>query len=291
MKHQRNLKLHWNHSHKILLDIKNRQKRCCVVRYNTTGEYNMEKKNIETFIKKYNLNGTIEGVVWSAVNNNADLSVTAMTSDKKLYTSVQYTKAAFFNGVDIGVLDTTKFKKMLSPLSDNIALSLDIDENDKTRVRQIIAEDGKISVNYVTAGVDAVDGVPSMKNIPPFTVEISLTPEFIDAFSTSFSGVDDKDALFTLIMSKKKQKLEMVLGYKQKNLSDRIALEVTATAGKDTVKNPISFNAKHLKEILAANSEVKDPVLNVSELGLAGITFNDGDFKSQYYLVKTEVED
>ena len=143
----------------------------------------------------------------------------------------------------------------------------------------------------MTGGVDGVDGIPSMKNVPPFTVEINLTPEFIDTFSTSFSGVDDKDALFTLIMSKRKQKLEMVLGYKQKNLSDRIALEVNAVAGKDTVSKPISFNAKHLKEILAANSEVSNPVLNVSELGLSGISFSSGDFKSKYYLVETEVED
>jgi hypothetical protein len=258
----------------------------------------MEKKNIETFIKKYNLGGTIEGVIWSS-NADKDLSVTAMTSDRKLYTSVQLEKSSFFDGVEIGILDTSKLKRLLAPLADNISLSLDIDENDKTRVRQIIADDGKINVNFVAAGVDAVDGVPSMKNIPPFTVEIVLTPEFVDVFNKSFSGVDDKDALFTLIMSKKKQKLEMVLGYKQKNLSDRIAIEVTASAGKDTVKNPISFNAKHLKEILAANSEVNDPtaatvshpILSVSEAGLAGIGFNNGGFKSQYYLVKTEVED
>ena len=83
----------------------------------------------------------------------------------------------------------------------------------------------------------------------------------------------------------------MVLGYKQKNLSDRIAMEVTATAGKDIVKNPISFSAKHLKEILSANGEVNNPVLNVSEAGLASIAFNDSGFKSQYYLVKIDVED
>ena len=71
--------------HKIILDIKNRQILSCVLRYSTTGEYNMEKKNIETFIKKYNLNGILEGVIWTA-NGNNDLSVTAMTSDKKLYT-------------------------------------------------------------------------------------------------------------------------------------------------------------------------------------------------------------
>lgn len=173
----------------------------------------MEKKHIETFIKKYNLGGTIEGVIWT--NNNGDLSVTAMTSNRKLYTSVQLEKAAsFFNNVEIGILDTDKLKRMLAPLSDNVALTLDVDENDNTRVRQLIAEDGKIQVNYNAAALDAIDPVPTMKNIPPFTVEVIFTPSFIDAYNKSFSGIDDKDALFTLVMSKKKQKLEMVLGYK-----------------------------------------------------------------------------
>lgn len=249
----------------------------------------MEKKHIETFIKKYNLNGAIEGVLWQNDNNN--LSVTAMTSDRKLFASVQLEKAAsFFTGVEIGIQDTNKLKKMLGVLSDNVALSLDVDENDATRVRQIIAEDGKNTVNFTTAAKDVIDPVPKMKNVPPFDVEITFSPEFIDTFSKAFSAVADDQALFTLIMSKKKQKLELVLGYKQ-NLSDRIALEVAATAGKDTVKNPISFNAKHLKDILAANSEVANPVLNVSEAGLANINFVDSGFTSKYYLVKIDVED
>jgi len=250
----------------------------------------MEKKNIETFIKKYHLGGSIEGVLWK--NENDDLSVTAMTSDRKLFASIQLEKAAtFFKDVVIGIPDTNKLKRMLVPLSDNIAVSLDIDENDKTRVRQLLIEDGKLDVNYVAAGADVIDPPPTMKSVPPFTVEIVLTPEFINQFNGSFSAAEDKDALFTLVMSKKRQKLDMVVGYKQKNLSDRIAISLTTNTGKDTVKAPISFNAKHLKEIIAANSEVANPVLSVSEAGLASISFAADGFKSQYYLVKIDVED
>ena len=249
----------------------------------------MEKKHIETFIKKYNLGGAIEGVMWQ--NDNSNLSVAAMTSDRKLFAAVQFEKGAgWFSGAEIGVQDTTKFKKMLNPLSDNISLSLDVDENDATRVRQIIAEDGKITMNFNVAGKDVIDPVPKIKTIPTFEVEVTLNPEFVETFTKSFSAVADDQALFTLIMSKKKHKLELVLGYKQ-NLSDRIAIELSATTGKDAVKNPISFNAKHLKEILSANSEVLNPVLSVSEAGLASINFDDNGFKSQYYLVKIDVED
>ena len=76
----------------------------------------MEKKHIETFIKKYNLGGAIEGVLWQ--NDNDNLSVTAMTSDRKLFASVQLEKAAsFFKDVEIGIQDTSKLKKMLGVLS------------------------------------------------------------------------------------------------------------------------------------------------------------------------------
>jgi hypothetical protein len=250
----------------------------------------MEKKHIETFIKKYNLGGLIEGVRWN--NDSDNLVATAMTSDRKLFASVVWDKAAtFFKDIEIGIQDTTKLKRMLAPLSENVAVSLDIDENDKTRVRQVIVDDGKNIINYQAAQVGVLDSVPKMKNIPTFDVEITLSPEFIDAYNKSFAALGDDAALFTLIMSPKKKKLEMVLGYKQ-NLSDRISLEVVLPVpGKATVKNPISFNAKHLKEVLSANSEVKNPVLNIAEAGLASISFANDGFNSQYYMIKIDVED
>lgn len=250
----------------------------------------MEKKKLESFIKKYNLGGTIDSVIWK--NDKSDLTVTAMTSDKKLFASVQLEGAAagFIDGVEVGIMTTERLKKMLSPLSDNITLSLDIDDDDSTRVRQILADDGDLDLCYVTSEPSVIDGVPSIKNIPPWDVEINLTPEFVNSFNKSFSSLSDDGTLFTLIMSKKKQVLELVLGYKQ-NLSDRIAMKISTVAGKDTVKNPISFTAKNLKEILSANSDVENPTLKVSEAGLASISFDNDGFKSQYYLVKVDVED
>ena len=253
----------------------------------------MEKQKIETFIKKYSLGGTINSVIWR--NNNDDLVVTAMTPDKKLFASVQLEKAAsgFIEGQDVGVLTTDRWKKMLSLLEDNVSLTLDVDDKDKTRVRKIYADDGKMQMEYVTSEPSAIDPVPSMKNVPPFDVEIKLTPEFIDKFTKAFSVLGDDGALFTVVMSKKNKKLDVVFGYKSTGNSDRIALSdyVTATAGKDTIKNPISFTAKSLKEILSANGDVEDATLQICEAGLAGVSFKKDGIMSQYYLVKVDVED
>jgi len=253
----------------------------------------MEKQKIETFIKKYTLGGTINSVIWRNVGD--DLAVTAMTSDKKLFASVQLEKAAtgFISGQDVGILTTDRLKKMLSLMGETVALTLDVDDKDNTRARKVLVDDGKMLVDYVTSEPSAIDPVPSMKNIPPFDVEIKLTPEFNDKFAKAFSALGDDGALFTVVMSKKTRKLDVVFGYKSTGNSDRIALGeyVTTNTGKDTIKNPISFTAKSLKEILSANSDCDDSVLQICDAGLAGVAFNKDGIKSQYYLVKVDVED
>lgn len=250
----------------------------------------MDKKQIETFIKKYNLGGIIEGVLWT--NSNDNLKTTAMTSDKKLFASVEFKNgASFFKDVEIGVSNTQKLKKQMAVLDDNISLRLSIDPGDSSRVIELIGEDTNTNFNHVVAQKDVIEAAPVLKTIPPYTAEIVINAKFVEIFSKAFAAIGDDAALFTLIMSKKKQKLELVLGYKQQ-LSDRIAIGVETIAGKDTVSKPISFSAKHFKEILSANSDATDnATLSVSEAGLASVKFDQGDFKSQYYMVKIEVED
>ena len=250
----------------------------------------MEKKKIETFIKKYSLDGTIESVVW--MNDNNDLHTRAMTSDKKLFSSVRFDGGAsnfIDKGQELVILATDKLEKMISVLGDNVSLTLDVDEKDKNRILQLIVDDGSNQIFYVASEPTAIDAVPSMKNIPPFEVELNMTPAFITSFNKSYFSLSDDATLFTLLMNKKK-KLELVMGYKQ-NLSDRVVLSVDVVPGKDTITNPINFTAKNLKSILSSNSEVENSVLKVSSAGLASIGFDKDGFKSQYYMVKVDVED
>lgn len=248
----------------------------------------MEKKQIETFIRKYNLGGTLEQVRW--LSENGSLNVTALTSDKKFLTSVTLKKFEGFGDAEVGILETTRLKQMLEALSDNVEFTLNHDAEDTTRIISMTVGDTKTEVQYVAADLDVLPKRPKTKSIPDYNVEIKLTDEFVNKFMKAKSALPDVD-LFTLIMSKKKKKLEMVLGYSENVNNNRIALEVDAEDGKNSVKEPISFNAKILKEILIANKEVKDPVLKVSEDGLTFLEFDQDGFTSQYYLIKIDVED
>ena len=83
----------------------------------------------------------------------------------------------------------------------------------------------------------------------------------------------------------------MVLGYSSNINNNRIVLQVTPEVGKESVKEPISFSANALKEILSANSECVDPILKISEQGLAFIEFQKDGFNAQYYMIKIDLED
>jgi hypothetical protein len=146
-------------------------------------------------------------------------------------------------------------------------------------------------VQFVAVNPDEIDSVPSMKNIPTFNAEIKLTDEFVRWFFGAYTAHKDPDALFTVVMSKRTNKLEIVLGYRGQLLSDRLSFQPDTVDNKDTVKAPLYFSARSLKEILGANSESKDPILKVADVGLASIAFSQDDLDSEYYLVQIDVED
>lgn len=246
----------------------------------------MDKKAINTFIRKYHLNGTLEQVRWLA--KNGQLNVTAITSDKKFLTSVTLDKFDGFEDAEVGILETSRLKQMMTAIGDNVTFTLNKDDED--RVTSMVLSDDKTEVQYVAADLDVLPARPKTKSLPDYGVEIKLTETFIDKFLKAKAALPEVD-LFTLVMSKKKGKMEMVLGYSDNINNNRIALEVDAEDGKDKVKAPISFNAKILKEIIAANDECKCPILKVSEDGLAFLEITQDSYTSQYYLVKIDVED
>ena len=248
----------------------------------------MKKDTIQRFIKKYYLNGIIDSAVW--VKEPGILKVTAMTSDKKLFADV---KLKNFDGLDdakFGILTTKRLLALLKTIpSDDI--SMDIVENAKGDVAAVGFSAEKYKVQYVASDLNVIDPVPSMKHIPAFTVAIKMEEAFIDWFKSAYNAMGDSGSLFTVVKSNQSGKLEVVIGYKSKGYSDRLHYQPITVENKNTIKAPVSFTAKHLAEVLKANPEFKDPILNVCEAGLASISFSEVDLDSQYYLVKVEVED
>jgi len=246
----------------------------------------MNKKTIETFIKKYSLNGVIESVKWVVDSKNKTLTTNAITEEKNVLIDVKMEDfTSIDEDIEIGIYETSKLVKMLSVLSDEMTISINKKDDE---IKSLGLSDTTTDVQFVTADLSVIPSSPALKKLPDFGVEISMDEEFVNKFIKAKSALPEVDT-FTLKMNKK-NKLEMVIGYSELN-SNRITLSLTTADGKNVVTKNISFNAKYLKEILTSNSDCPNAKLMVSDAGISKIEFSNDSFRSTYYMVEVKSAD
>ena len=234
----------------------------------------MEKQSLNRFVSKYNLAGLVESVKWES--KDGSLATSFISDDKSVLGTVTMNE---FNNSDseFGVYDTTKLTKMLSVLGNDVDFSIsDIDGKPVS----LKFKDSSTSVNYMLADLSVIPNVPDLKQLPNFNVKIDLDETFINKFIRAKGALPDENT-FTLVC--KDGKSQIVLGHSNIN-TNRITIDVDADCEGNV--DPISFSATYLKEILVANKEATDAVLNISSDGLSHIHFEVDNYVTDYYLVE-----
>lgn len=245
----------------------------------------MEKEKLLGFIKRYNLNGCIESVKVESSASEDKIETKFVSEEKHVLGGVILNKVNF-GDCTLGVYDTTKLKSLLGVLGTDIDVST-VKSDD--RVISVKLSDKNTSANFMLADLSVIPVVPKLKTLPDWDVIIKLDKDFTNRFIKSKNALPEVNT-FTLTMNKKTSKLELVIGYSSIN-SNRISMEVETEKDKDKVDTPISFSAKYFKEILSANLDSSDAVLNVSSKGLAHVKFVADDYESEYFLTEVKQGD
>ena len=177
----------------------------------------------------------------------------------------------FPNG-EFGIYTTSQLKGLLSVLDEAISV--------EEVTGAVKFSDKGTKVQYMLAAPSVIPAVPDLKALPPFDVEVTLNDDFINKFIKSKGALSDAD---TFTFTSKAGKSEIILGYSSIN-SNRISIDVATNSTEDI--EPIAFSAKYLKAILMANKGSKTSSLKISSKGLSHVSFVDGDYTSNYYLVE-----
>jgi len=229
----------------------------------------MNKSKFDGFINRYNLGGEIESVMIKSDDKN--LSVRMISDDKTLLGDVSVVESDFPNG-EFGIYTTSQLKGLLSVLDEAISV--------EEVTGAVKFADKGTKVQYMLAAPSVIPAVPDLKALPPFNVEVTLNDDFINKFIKSKGALSDAD---TFTFTSKAGKSEIILGYSSIN-SNRISIDVATNSTEDI--EPIAFSAKYLKAILMANKGSKTSSLKISSKGLSHVSFTDGDYTSNYYLVE-----
>jgi hypothetical protein len=229
----------------------------------------MNKSKFDGFINRYNLGGEIESVMIKS--DATTLSVRMISDDKTLLGDVSVAESDFPNG-EFGIYTTSQMKGLLSVLDEAISV--------EETTGAVKFSDKGTKVQYMLAAPSVIPAVPDLKALPPFNVEVTLNDDFINKFIKSKGALSDAD---TFTFTSKAGKSEIILGYSSIN-SNRISIDVATNSTEDI--EPIAFSAKYLKAILMANKGSKTSSLKISSKGLSHVSFTDGDYTSNYYLVE-----
>jgi hypothetical protein len=239
----------------------------------------MEKSKFQRFLDKYNLGGSCESVLLEAENNV--LSTRSISDDKAVLCEVNAPSMGLGDGL-YGVYETARLKSLLGVLGET--LSVEANQH-SDRFVGITFADTNTDATFVLADPTVIPSVPDLKTLPPFDVSIDLTDTFINTFVKAKSALPDVDT-FTVLGSR--GEIDIVLGHSKLN-TNRVTIKTGVTV--DSSFSAISFSAKYLREILVANKEAKNGVLEISSKGLARVTFSVDSINSKYFLVKIDTAD
>jgi hypothetical protein len=213
----------------------------------------MKKEKFNKFVQKYNLAGLIESVKWNVSNNSV---TTSFISDDKTVVGIVSMKDFVADDSEFGVYDTSKLLKMFGVLGDEFKFSINDAGNNPV---SLTFSDESTSMNYMLADLSLIPSVPDFKKLPDFDISVKLDSAFINKFIKSKSALSDENR-FTFVCEGGKG--QIILGHSDVN-TNRIAISVECDCGGED-KAPISFSADFLKEILNANKDSKEAVVNIT---------------------------
>lgn len=238
----------------------------------------MKKQRIETFIKKYNLNGLIESVKWEVSDNS--LNTSFISDDKSVLGNVKMDGFSL-DGGEYGIYDTSKLTKMLSVLENDVDLDLVKANN---TAASVTINDNDSSVTYMLSDLSVIPIVPSLKQLPDFDIDINIDDNFIQKFIKAKAALNNENT-FTFMCDGDSGNGKIILGYSSLN-TNRISISVNCTCGVNN--KPLSFSAEFLKEIFIANRDATKSSMKLSSQGLAHLSFEFNGYSSDYYLVEIQ---
>jgi len=230
----------------------------------------MQKTKLNEFIKKYSLGGKVNSVSWKS--NGTSLSTKFVTPCKSLLGEVMVDDLNL-EKCSIGVFETDKLSRLLGVLDgDDISTNIVGDAN-------LVAKCGHDKVSYPLADLSIIPEAPELKTLPDFQTKIKVDSKFISSFIRGKGALPDDD---TFTIMNRDGSLKAIIGYSNTNTANH---EITLDTETDNVVGKITFNAELFKEVLSANNKCKSAVLEVSNDGLARISFKIDDYDSTYYIV------
>lgn len=236
----------------------------------------MKKSDLLNFVGRYHLAGATTSVKWQA--KDGAISTDFITDDQNVIGNVTANNIDLGSN-DLGVFATPQLVKMLSAVSED--LNVKVNNINETAVNVGI-QDKDVNMTFMLADLSVIRQVPDLKNTPDWNSSVSITPEFTNRFIKAKNALPESE---NFAIQCKSGKVDFIINYSSIN-TNRIKFAVDTDSSTDM--GVVCFSSTLFKEILQANKDADTGKLEVSEAGLARVTFTSKTYTSTYYLVQLQ---
>ncbi len=235
----------------------------------------MKKSNLLNFISRYHLAGATTSVKWEAAD--ANVKCTFITDDQNVVGTIS--TQMDLGETELGVFATPQLVKMLTAVGDDIDVKIN---SVSEKSVSLGINDGDVNMTFMLADLSVIRQVPKIKQLPAFNVAINITNDFITKFVKAKNALPESE---NFGIQCKGDEVNFIMNYSSIN-NNRIKFNVDAVETSDM--DIVCFSSTLFKEILMANKDMKAGKFEVSAQGLAKVTFEGDDYKSEYFLVQLQ---
>lgn len=240
----------------------------------------MQKQILTSIIDKYHLNGAVESVKWSV--NNKNMTINFITPMKNLVGKVI---SPNFNleDTELGIYNTSQFYKLVKIMDSTIVLGLNKSQHGTPL--ELTLADNQYDLNYYLSDLMLIETVPNINEPTSYDAEANIDTDFILKFANAKKALGDIKQ-FTVkdeLNSDGTKDLIIVIG-DGNGYANKIKFKTPCESMFGL--NELPFPADIMMELLKANEDADNGVIQISQEGLMKVSFKEGSIESTYYLVR-----
>lgn len=240
----------------------------------------MNKNILTSVIDKYYLGGSVESAKWSIKDKL--ITINFITPLKNLV-GVITSPNIDIEDSDIGIYNTSQFSKLVKIMNDTIIL--DLIKSERGTPLELTISDNQYDLNYYLSDLNLIEPVPTINEPDIFDATIPITNEFISKFINAKKALGDTKQFTVKSDWTKDDGMNLIVVIGDGNTyANKIKFKTPCEAMLGLDETP--FPADIMNEILKANEDAVSGEIEISNEGLMKLTFNEGDIKSSYFLVR-----
>ena len=250
----------------------------------------MIKSEFLQLIGLYNLADTIDAVRIYREPGDTKSMIHFVSPTRTIAGVITTDLLSIDEGVEFGIANTKKLKKLLSPLCEDKQLSLTLEKSQTGHYYQLTVNDTVVDVSYILCELAILPKKAKITK-PSIDLEFTLNQATQDILVKSINAIEaDKDVPKLFTLKSNKNSVEWIIGNRKTQNSNKIKMKIAPSSGALTKE--LTFNADYLKDIIQSTGwmlDGDDMTLSMSNLGFATTTISNTNTSVEYNLIQEKL--